>query len=94
MKERKDLYTLKYNVVEAISDSTGVSETLVKVIAAEGKQSLARGSLIFSTPTEKKSPRKKRIVVDDFTRDVIRRKIHNFYIVKKEPSTLKKSNDI
>ena len=45
--------------------------------------------LIFSTPTEKKRSRKKKIVVD-VTRDVIRRKIHNFYVVKKEFPTLKK----
>ena len=52
LKEQKELHKLKYNV-ETTSDLMGVSETLVKIIVADGKQSLAKGSLTFSTPTGK-----------------------------------------
>ena len=92
LKEQKTLHKLKYNVVEATSDSMGVSETLVNIIAAEGKQSLDRASLTFSAAMGKKRLHKKKIVVDSFIHNVIRRKIHNFYVVKKEfLPTLKKN---
>lgn len=90
LKDQKEQFKLKYNVLEATSNATGVSESLVKKIAAEGKQSLVKGRLNFSTPQGKKSPRAKKIIVDDFTQCVIRRKIHDFYAVKKIPPTLAK----
>jgi transposase len=50
----------------------------------------SKGSLTFSTPTGKFRPRKKKIFMDGFTNDVIRRKIHEFYVDKKTPPTLSK----
>ena len=40
LKEQNELYELKYNLVKGTSDLTGVSEKLMKTIAAEGNQSL------------------------------------------------------
>lgn len=90
LKDQKEQFKLKYNVIQATSNATGVSESLIKKIVAEGKQSVVKGSLTFSTPQGKKRPRNKKIVVDDFTQCVIRRKIHDFYAVKKIPPTLAK----
>lgn len=94
LTEQKQQHKLKYNVAQATSDATGVSESLVKRIIAEGRQSEARGRLKFSTPPGKKIEHKKKIEIDDFTRVVIRRKIHDFYTVKKTIPTLRKLNTV
>ena len=78
------------NVVEITSEATGVSVSCINKIMKEGKNSLEKGELSFSTPTKKKLPRKKRIEVDGFTDCAIRQKIHSFYVVKKERPTVKK----
>lgn len=89
LKENKLSYGLKYNVSKATSAATGVSESTVKRILAEGKVKCKSG-LNFSTPTGKKTERKKRIEVDDFTCGAVRRKVHEFYIVRKIVPTLNK----
>lgn len=67
----------KYTAAEATSDATGVSNSLVKLIAAEGKQATAQNTLQFSTPTSKNSTRRNKIQIDNFTRVAyIRRSIH------------------
>lgn len=47
----------------------------------EGKDSIARGQLKFSTTQGKEIKRKNRIEVDNFVDGVIRQKIHSFYAV-------------
>lgn len=93
LKKQKEEYKLKYNVVESASELTGVSKSLVKTIIGEGKTSKCKGRLCFSTPTGKHREHKKKIEVDDFTRAAIRRKIHEFYVVKRIVPTLRKVNE-
>lgn len=52
---------LKYTAAEATSDATVVSNSFVKLIAAEGKQATAQNTLQFSTSTGKNSTRRNRI---------------------------------
>lgn len=72
--------------LRVISDAAGVSTlytSLVKHIAMESKQATAWGTLQIATPIGKKSSRRNRIQVDNFTRgSTVRRKIHEFYAVK------------
>lgn len=72
--------------LRVISDATGVSTLytlLVKHIAMESKQATAWGMLQIATPIGKKSTRRNRIQVENFTRGcTVRRKIHEFYAVK------------
>ena len=49
LKDQKELYKLQYNIVEATSNSTSVSETLA----------VERKALTFSMSTGKKNPHKK-----------------------------------
>ena len=92
LREQKELHNLMYNVVQSTSEATGISQSSVKRILAEARSHLAKGKLKFSTPTKKKSSNVTKIIVDDFTKCVIRRKIHDFYINKKTVPTLKKLN--
>lgn len=92
LREQKELHNLMYNVVQSTSEATGISQSSVKRILAEARSHLAKGKLKFSTPTKKKSSNVTKIIVDDFTKCVIRRKIHDFYINRKTVPTLKKLN--
>lgn len=94
LREQKELHNLKYNVAQSTSEATGISKSSVKRVLAEGKCALAKGKLTFSTPTGKKTSHVKKIVVDDFTKCVIRRKIHECYVNKKTIPTLKKLNKL
>ena len=55
LREQKTVNKLNYNVVVSTSEATGVSKSLVKRILAEGKTSMAKGRLHFSTPDGKKN---------------------------------------
>ncbi|XP_054287214.1 uncharacterized protein LOC129003036 [Macrosteles quadrilineatus] len=90
LKGMKKEHDLTFNLAEETSTATGIGQTLVKQIIREGKRAIEiRGQLTFSTPTGKKTERKKRIEVDDFTKAAIRRKIQEMYILKKELPTVK-----
>lgn len=67
----------------------GVSERFVGQLVKEQKQADATGSKI-STPGKKRTRTKGKIEIDDFDLGVIRRKIHEFYTMKKEIPTIPK----
>lgn len=94
LREQKTVHKLNYNVVSSTSETTGVSKSLVKRVIAEGKTSMAKGRLQFSTPDGKKTVHKKRIETDDFTKGVIRRKISEFYVMKRTVPTLNTLNRV
>lgn len=94
LAKQKEQYKLKYNVVDSTHDATGISKTFIKRILKDGKESKARGTLKFSISTCKKAPHCKKIYVDVFTKCIIRRKIHKFYIVKKTVPKIKKLNAV
>lgn len=89
-KKQKEQHNMDMNIATVTSEATGVSERLVNTVLKEGKQSLERGELSFSTPKGKKVPKKQRINVDTFTDSAIRQKIREFYAVKKECPSLRK----
>ncbi|XP_046391551.1 uncharacterized protein LOC124159685 [Ischnura elegans] len=89
LNELKSEEVLTLNVVSATSQATGVSASTVKRIASEGKLSEEKGKLSFSTPKGKRGERKKRIELDDFAKCCIRRKVHEFYAVRKTLPTVK-----
>lgn len=57
----KESTKLKHDVIQATKGVTGVSESTVKRIISEGKQSQAQRSLILSTPNGKKTDHKKKL---------------------------------
>ena len=65
---------------------SGRSQSFIKKVRREGR--LSDGEKL-STPG-KKRPRPPAIIVDDMDRGIIRRKIQEFYDVKKEAPTIKK----
>ena len=62
----------------------------MSTILKEGKESLEKGELSFSTPKGKQCPKKERVNVDTFTDSAIRQKIQSYYAVKKECPSLRK----
>lgn len=87
------MFKLKYNVTQVASGVTGVS--LIKTILLS-RQAVTGKSDLFAVfpPTGKSEERKKKVVIDDFIRDIIRRKVHVFYAFKKAVSTLRKLNSV
>jgi transposase len=79
------------NTGKSTAEATGVSLTTVKRIVHEGKSSLASGASkpLFSTP-KKKHGGENKIQLDNFGEGVLRRKIHEFYVEKKECPTVDK----
>jgi hypothetical protein len=77
------------HIAQSTIDATGVSISPVKRILKEGKTD-SHEHPAFSTPKKKKAPRKKRIEFDSFVESVVRRKIHELYVVKKECPSLNK----
>lgn len=68
---------------------TGVGERFVRNLVKEKEQADATGTKI-STPGKKRLRLKGKIEVDEFDLGVVRRKIHEFYSMKKEIPTLQK----
>ncbi|KAJ4440513.1 hypothetical protein ANN_08654 [Periplaneta americana] len=89
-KRQKEEHKMDINVAHVTSEATGVSERVITRIVKEGIESLAKGSLSFSTPNGKKGERKKRVEVDNFTVCAIRQKIRGFYAVERECPTVGK----
>lgn len=61
LRNQKELHNLKYNIVKATHNATGVSESSIKAIMAKGKNALARGQLKFATPSGEKKKHKKEL---------------------------------
>lgn len=68
---------------------SGVSERSVQRIVAEGKHAEATSSKIV-TPGKKRKRLETKCNLDDFDLGVVRRKIQQFYTIKKEIPTLPK----
>lgn len=61
LKGMRKEHDLTFNLAEETSTATGIGQTLVKQIIREGKRAIEiRGQLTFSTPTGKKTERKKK----------------------------------
>ena len=82
-KTQKEEQKLNINITAVTSEATRVSKILVSTILKEGKESLEKRKLCFSTPKGKKGVKKPRIPVDAFMDSAIRQKIREFYVVKK-----------
>ncbi|KOB74093.1 Uncharacterized protein OBRU01_09807, partial [Operophtera brumata] len=74
---------------ERVATATGVGERFVRKLVKEKEQADATGSKI-STPGKKRERTKGKIEIVDFDIGVIRRKIHEFYTMKKEIPTIPK----
>lgn len=94
-KERKkDHSSLEYqndvNLAKTVSAATGISERTIRKIVSEGTpQDGTAGTFKFQSPKKNLFP-KKRMEVDSFTLGVIRRKVSQFYTVKKIIPSLRK----
>lgn len=76
------------NIQKTVAKATGLSERSVQRIVNAGR---SMGSNVkFSSPRRPKQTRKKKIAIDDFTKSVIRRKVTEFYTVRKEIPTINK----
>lgn len=91
LRKQKKEYNLSYNIAASTSEATGVSQATVYKILKEAKKSSTSGCAkkLFSTPKGKSQARKKKIEVDSFTDSAIRRKVHEFYAVKKVSPSIK-----
>ncbi|VVD00987.1 unnamed protein product [Leptidea sinapis] len=74
---------------ERVTAATGVGERFVRKLVKEKEQADETGTKI-STPGKKRKRTKGKIEVDNFDLGVIRRKIHEFYSMRKEILTLAK----
>ncbi|XP_063897313.1 uncharacterized protein LOC135118660 [Helicoverpa armigera] len=74
---------------ERVAAAAGVGERFVRQLVKEKKQADATGSKI-STPGKKRIRITGKIEIDDFDLGVIRRKVHEFYTIKKEIPTIPK----
>lgn len=85
-------YAKDINLAKTVAEATGLSQTSVKKIIKEARIMEAQGSTAtFKSPRKNRFP-KKRIEIDNFTEGVIRRKITQWYTVKKSIPSLKKLN--
>lgn len=66
----------------------------VKRIVAEGNLMKNQGNPVIFKSTQKNRARKKKIVIDNFDVGVIRRKITEFYTVRKQLPTVNKLNNL
>lgn len=91
LSEQKKTYNLEYNTTKATAQATGISKSTVERIVREGTSGLAAETYTssFSTP-KKKHGGQNKIVFDSFSEGVVRRKIHEFYVVKKECPSVNK----
>ena len=78
------------NIVAVTSEATGIPERLVISVLKEGKESLEKGKCLLPRQKGKKCPKKPTIDIGTFTDSSIVQKISEFYVVKKEWSSLRK----
>ncbi|PNF36766.1 hypothetical protein B7P43_G11155, partial [Cryptotermes secundus] len=72
------------------SKATGVSESSVRRIIRETKNTESGASTSFSTPHKERPRKSPPSTLDDFDESVVRRTTNDFYIVEKRRPTLKK----
>ncbi|KAG8259718.1 hypothetical protein J6590_008754 [Homalodisca vitripennis] len=94
LREQKELYNLKYNVIQCTSIATGISQSTVKRVLSEAETSLSQGQLTFVTPAGKSSPRTKKIAVDESIESVIQSKIKEWYVEHRAVPTLRQLNQV
>ncbi|VVD05781.1 unnamed protein product [Leptidea sinapis] len=75
-------------VNDRVAAATGISLRTVTRIIGEGRLAEASSSKIV-TPGKNRKKRKDKILMDDFDIGVLRRKIHEFYTMKREIPTVK-----
>lgn len=98
-KRKRDPSTAEYhndiNLINTVSEVTGLSKSSVIRIVKQGNQlALDTGVGMFKPEEKKKHVRKKRIAVDKFTEGIIRRKVIQFYTVKKEVPSIRRLNQL
>ncbi|XP_011558594.3 uncharacterized protein LOC105389210 [Plutella xylostella] len=96
-RRKNDRSTIEYandiNLAKTVSEATGFSVTSIKKIIKEARSMEAHGSAVTIKPPQKNIFPKKRIEMDSFKEGVIRRKITQWYKVKKCTPSLKKLNE-
>nr|XP_031841206.1 uncharacterized protein LOC116430775 [Nomia melanderi] len=83
LTENKKKFHLEYNVLESTSDATGVSRSTVNRIVRERKKSVTGEDSTFPFAPKQRGGQNK-IEFSPFVEGAIRRKIHEFYLVRKE----------
>ncbi|XP_015428709.1 PREDICTED: uncharacterized protein LOC107185528 [Dufourea novaeangliae] len=87
LAENKKKFLLEYNVLESTSDATGVSRSTINRIVRERKKSITDEDSTFPFAPKKRGGQNK-IEFSPFAEGAIRRKIHEFYLVRKEYPSL------
>lgn len=83
------------NLVNTISDMTGLSRSSVSRTIRKGNtMKLETSKICFRPQEDKKHVRKKRIAVDKTTEGIIRRKVIQYYNLKNEVPSIRKLNSI
>lgn len=83
------------NLVNTISDMTGLSRSSVSRTIRKGNiMKLEYSKICFRPQEDKKHVRKKRIAVDKTTEGIIRRKVIQYYNLKNEVPSIRKLNTI
>lgn len=77
----------RFNVTQKVAEALKLSTQIVEKIVQEKKKADGEQSS-FTSHLQKRKNLCKNIDIDDFDKGVIRRMIHNFYIVKKQLPTL------
>ncbi|KAJ2941271.1 hypothetical protein O0L34_g3468 [Tuta absoluta] len=98
-KRKQDKSTSEYkndiNLIDKVSEVTGLSKSSVMRIIRDGNAMKAEGGEAFFKPmAKKKHVRRKRILIDELTEGVIRRKVIQFYTEKNEVPSIKKLNNL
>ncbi|KAI5632689.1 hypothetical protein NE865_08997 [Phthorimaea operculella] len=98
-KRKQDKSTLEHkndiNLIDIVSEVTGLSKSSVIRIVRDGNAMKAEGRKVFFEPmAKKKHVRSKRILIDELTEGVIRRKVIQFYTEKNEVPSIRKLNDL